>query len=552
MRAMPPRTFATLATHMTYGRAGEGVLVGRMVANTAFIEALARYSSFERFRLYIGESADAAHAKHLFGEALGDRLEIRNLLELGRDLAAAELDVLHYGSHLDRIADLFWLRDRHATKNIPVTGQIHSLSYPRSTNDYLRFLLAPPSESDAIMCSTESGKRVVEESLEAMREELATRGVELPALDWELPVIPLGVEVAVLQGGSRATVRRELDIPDDAYCALALARFSEYDKMDLFPLLLAFRGVVAGLERPAILLLAGARQGTKTPEMLQIWARALGIEANLRFLVDFPEEQKADLLAAADVFVSPTDNVQETFGITVIEAMAAGLVPVVADFDGYRESVTDEVGIRVPTRWSAPPEELRDLGPLLYERPLHLLLGQSVVVELEPLEEALLTLGRDSDRLAELSRAGRDRAANIYDWSRIVPRYEELVERLAAKPFRAGARVEPGAAHPLALDYGRAFGHYPTKTSAPDRTLSATAHGRALRTAGATPPIYPELANLFDSTMVTAALIGADAPIAADRLAGALVENFPSHPMWHAEQLLAWMEKQGLLDAVTS
>ena len=66
--------------------------------------------------------------------------------------------------------------------------------------------------------------------------------------------------------------------------------------------------------------------------------------------------------------------------------------------------------------------------------------------------------------------------------------------------------------------------------------------------AGATPPIYPELALLFDNTMVSAALIGAEAPIAADFLASAIVENFPNHPLWHVEHLLAWMEKQGLLD----
>ncbi len=550
MQGMAPRTFATLATHMTYGRAGEGVLVGRMVANTAFIEGLARYSSFEKFRLYVGERADEAAAQKLFGATLGDRLEVRNLLELGRDLAAAELTVLHYGSHLDRIGDLIWMRDRHATQNIPITGQIHSLSYPRSTNDYLRFLLTPPSENDAILCSTESGKRVVEQTMVGLCDSLGARAIEFPPLACELPVIPLGVETRALQNGDGAQVREQLNIPADAFCALALARFSEYDKMDLFPLLLAFRGVVQKLDRPAILFLAGARQGTKTPEMLQIWARALGIEPNLRFLTDFPEEQKSAVLAAADVFVSPTDNVQETFGITVIEAMAAGLPPIVADFDGYRESVTDEVGIRVPTRWTAPSDELRDLGPLLYERPLHLLLGQSVVVDIEALEEAMVRLGKDRELTARLGEAARARAERIYDWSQVIPQYEALVDRLAAKPFKSGARVKPSDAHPLALDYAKVFEHYPTSHNAQDRQLCTSAHGRAMSAAGATPPIYPELSLLFESTMVTAALIGAEAPIAADILASAIVENFPNHPAWHAEHLLAWMEKHGLLDTV--
>ena len=545
-----PRIFATIATHSTYGRAGDGILVGRMIANTAFIEALGKHSNFDRFRFYIGESADGAALQSLFGKTLEGRIEIRNQIHLAQDLRTSDLTVLHYGAHLDRFGDLIWLRDRYASRSLPITGQIHSLSYPRSLNDYLRFLLLPPRSSDAIMCSTKSGKRVVENSIAELRETLRTRAIELPELQCELPVIPLGIDVAKLSGGDGLKLRAELQIPDGAYCALALARFSEFDKMDIFPLLLAFRGVVEHLGRPAILLLAGARQGTKTPEMIQLWARALGIESNLRFLTDFPEERKADLLAAADVFVSPTDNVQETFGITVIEAMAAGLPPIVADFDGYRESVTNQVGLRVPTHWSPPSEELCNLGPLLNERPLHLLLGQSVTVDVQAMQSAILQLGEDRELCASLGQAASRRAEQIYDWSLVIPQYEQLVERLAAKPFLPSQAVGPDCTHPLALSFAKVFAHYPTNMQAPDRKLVTTAHGRMLAESSATPPIYPELTNLFDEVMVSAVLIGADAPIAADILAAAVSENFDEHPLWQTEFLLAWMQKQALLEQV--
>ncbi len=53
---------------------------------------------------------------------------------------------------------------------------------------------------------------------------------------------------------------------------------------------------------------------------------------------------------AADVFVSPSDNIQETFGLAVIEAMASGLPVVASDWDGYRDLVADgETGFLVPT-----------------------------------------------------------------------------------------------------------------------------------------------------------------------------------------------------------
>ena len=54
-------------------------------------------------------------------------------------------------------------------------------------------------------------------------------------------------------------------------------------------------------------------------------------------------------LSAADIFVFPIDNVQETFGLAPVEAMAAGLPVIVSDWDGLKETVSPDAGIRVPT-----------------------------------------------------------------------------------------------------------------------------------------------------------------------------------------------------------
>ena len=54
--------------------------------------------------------------------------------------------------------------------------------------------------------------------------------------------------------------------------------------------------------------------------------------------------------AAADIFCSLSDNVQETFGIVPLEAMAAGLPQIVSDWDGYKDTVREGVdGFRIPT-----------------------------------------------------------------------------------------------------------------------------------------------------------------------------------------------------------
>ena len=55
-------------------------------------------------------------------------------------------------------------------------------------------------------------------------------------------------------------------------------------------------------------------------------------------------------LASSDIFISLSDNFQETFGITPLEGMASGLPVVVSDWDGYRDTVRDQIdGFTIPT-----------------------------------------------------------------------------------------------------------------------------------------------------------------------------------------------------------
>src|SRR5438045_9025590 len=81
-------------------------------------------------------------------------------------------------------------------------------------------------------------------------------------------------------------------------------------------------------------------------------------------LLDTPSDKtKYALTAAADVFVSPGDSLQESFGITPIEAMACGIPQVVADWNGYRDTVSyGETGFFVPTYWTNCDSEVADSG----------------------------------------------------------------------------------------------------------------------------------------------------------------------------------------------
>lgn len=518
------------------------MLVGRTVANGQWLKALVQHGSMEEVAVFTGEAMDLEALEQLTAEwkVPLERVVVYTLWQLPELLTRGGVDVLHHASHGERLFDLVALRDRYARRPVPVTGQTHSLSYPRLFEDLARGVFIPPSATDAIFCSSQAGRTTLVRAFEQLEQAARARGLTDPGPRWGLPVVPLGVDVEALRGGDRVATRKKLGLPEDAVVLLSLARFTEFDKADLFPLLRVMGRLVhepTPGAPPVHLLLAGARQGTKTPEMLELWARHLGIADRVKFVVDFPDGDKRHLLSAADVFVSPVDNVQETFGQSVIEAQAAGLPCVVSDFDGYKDTVDEQVGLRVATWLGAPWGELSQLAPLLYERPLHLVLGQSVEVDLTELEAALRTVTVDRALRERLGRAAAERAKQRYDWRVIVAALERHWAELSKVPWTPVAR-----AHPLALDFQNQFGHFVTGPTPPEERLVARGGGGHV--------IYPELKSLVTEADIAGALEGAARPQTRAALLRLVEARLEDRPTWVAGFIVSWMVKQGLLTRV--
>lgn len=533
------RTLGMLAAPGTW-TSPQQPLVGRTVANAQFLKALLQYSSFEEISLFIGETADLAVLEDLTKSwnVPEERLAAYTVWQLPEVLLRNRLDVLHHASHVDRLYDLIAIRNRFGTKTIPVTGQIHSLSYPRFYQESARHLFVKPSASDGLFCSSSAGRHVIERGFDRLQDEAQRAGFSGPVTRWDLPLVPLGTDLSSITAGDRAATRKALNIPEDACLLTSLARFTEYDKLDLFPVLRVLERLVrepsAGAP-PVYLLLAGARQGTKTPEMLELWARHLGVFERLRLKVDFQDDEKKHLLAASDVFVSAVDNVQETFGQSVIEALGAGLPVVASDFDGYKDTVDETVGVRVPSRLNVDWAELSEIAPLLYERPLHLVLGQSVEIELAPLEAAVRTLVSDRPRREKLGKAAAERAKTRYAWDVVIPKYEYEWHRLAA----TGAKPS-GQSHPLRLDYGNFFSHFTTAGFEPTRQVVRGPHAKEFI-------IYPELKHLFVEDDVRALLAYCETRRSMGEVEAEMTKRLIDRRPWVARLVVGWLVKQGLL-----
>lgn len=81
-------------------------------------------------------------------------------------------------------------------------------------------------------------------------------------------------------------------------------------------------------------------------ERMKALVRRLGLEENVEFLGFVPDEQLNQLYNQVQCVVVP--SMFEGFGITVIEALAAGTRVVGTDVDGIRETLNDDYGRLTP------------------------------------------------------------------------------------------------------------------------------------------------------------------------------------------------------------
>lgn len=204
-------------------------------------------------------------------------------------------------------------------------------------------------QRDSLACA----HRVIVPS-EAMREVL--HGCYPREAAGKVEVIPWGVWDAG-PPFSPAPLRREFGLPDDALILLTLSRISPEKGHDLLlEALLEWEGRGGLPPRPLWLFICGDAAFMQGRRFL---ARLHKLAARLRRVrVVFPgyvaRERKQRFLALADVYVFPSRH--ESYGLTLLEALQAGLPAVCLDHHGAHEVMRPEFGEIVP----ASPPALRE------------------------------------------------------------------------------------------------------------------------------------------------------------------------------------------------
>jgi D-inositol-3-phosphate glycosyltransferase len=277
-----------------------------------------------------------------------------------------------------------------------------------------------------------------------------------------LPVIPSGVDCDAFEASGRESGRRELGAGDETVVILYLGRLSPVSKCDLSPLLLVFSRLVTG-HPDTLLVLAGDDTEHGLADLLTVYAEDLGCGNRVRVVPDVTEKEKRALLAAADIFVAPNDHVQESFGVSIVEAMASGLPVVASDWSGHKELVVHgETGFRVPTYWLPSNDQIDDLA-FASLRLRNSAVAAATIVDVDALEQSLGILTARPELRRAMGTQGQRRARERYDWSRVIRAYETTwAEGLSlSRELRPSTRR---SGYPSShYGYSAIFDHYPSQ-----------------------------------------------------------------------------------------
>ena len=545
-----------------------GAVLGRKVANAGFLDAFLAADPFDEYHFFLSDDTAAESLREALAErhpALYQRGAFQFPLRarLPDAVRARPYHCFHLSDFVGRHPAVSVIRNAYSPRIFPVTSVTHSLSYRDFTTAFLAHLWPGACARDAIVVTSHSGKAVVENAFAALREEYAIAS-EGPSL----PLIPLGVDAGRARppDSAVAAMRGRLGLPgEDELLFLCFSRISAQSKMDFLPLFSACKraeklGMQPGGYR---LVLAGwAEEGDPLPDAFAALAASLGIRFSV--IVRPTAMERDALYHMADIFLSPSDNIQETFGLTVIEAGAAGTPVIVSDFDGYKDTVIHEVtGLRVPVSGFGTSAETTVQASVWMDNQYHFKLAQETAVDVPAMAAAIARLALDRDLRLRMGEAARRHVAKRFDWPRVIEQYCELWDRMNGTPLDPDQETALRAArHPLRMDFARLFrGHF-SRTVPGDIPCKGLLRRTALGDAfyrGVFPSLpYDGLDLMLDREALRRLLFLARKPVTAKTALAELAAYLggaagsPALPPAFVEEraafLLLWALKQDLLE----
>jgi D-inositol-3-phosphate glycosyltransferase len=403
---------------------------GAAVAHHDLLRAALRYGAVDEVHLftetasaYTGEGVDLKAVQELREDAGPDKVQIKSVEEL---LALCETNPYILIADIGNFGSLALARRYKADRAYPICCVIHAVSGPAAIPQYLSILLLGRS-FDSLVATSTAARCALEEMFGLTSDLLENGPGPIPARQIPLARVPLAVDDTFLHPVDRITCRKIFDLDPGAVVLLYLGRLSADYKADLEPLIRAFGELKKNDER-LLLLIAGWDAHDSYRDTLENIARSVGVGNSLRIISNFPYFAKPLLYSAGDVFISPVDNIQETFGLSVLEAMACGLPVVVSDWSGYRDLVEHgRTGFLVPTLWNTDAGLRGSKAAALWRPPgAERYLAERTVVDCSALTHYLKLLIDDENLRRTMGDRAQSHVRANFSWEVVVKQFRDL------------------------------------------------------------------------------------------------------------------------------
>ncbi|MBL6946296.1 MAG: glycosyltransferase, partial [Rhodospirillales bacterium] len=516
---------AALFYHPDAVESGGSKLMGRHAAGEGFLTGFVRYSDADAFYCHCANEAHFADFQTRVG-AVDSLARPSHWIPFGQQQEIGGVGCLSLPT--PSLAGAAWRRRSGDTRAYSICGVNHTIASEVIMDGLGELLTSPVQPWDAVICTSRAVRATVRRLIGNWAEYLNQRTGGNVALGLQLPVIPLGVHCDTYAPGKQAdetrnNLRIQFGIEEDDVAVLFMGRLSFHAKAHPLPMYLALEEAARRTGKKIHLIQAGwfANEGIESE--FREGAKAFCPSVNAIFLDGRDATVRSRIWFVADIFCSLSDNIQETFGLTPIEAMAAGLPSVVSDWDGYRDTIRHGIdGFAIPT-WMPPAGaglglELPVDGQLSQadrDQAYNHYCGyisQATAIDVPACMDAFSALVDDAGLRRKMGDAARVRAREVFDWQVVVSAYQALWQELTAIR-RTAPEIAPLSngrpAHPLRDDPFALFSAYPTRPASgqygigpvpsADASRLATVRKRGMNTfaASALPP-EQEIDELLD------------------------------------------------------
>jgi glycosyltransferase involved in cell wall biosynthesis len=531
-------------------------LMGRHAAGEGFLRGYARHAGADALICYAKTKHDFADFEARVARLAGGPRSCRWIPhERSEELAAA--GCLYFPA--PGLGALAWQRRHFGARAYSLCGVTHTTASEGVMDGIGEMLLAPLQSWDAVICTSRVVKATIEHVHAQWGAYLESKLGGRARAPLQLPIIPLGVEcdefdATAMTEKLRNDLRKKFGIGKDDVAVLFVGRLSYHAKAHPMPMYLGLEAAAKRTGKRIHLIQAGWFANDPIQQEFVAGAKAFCPSVRALFLDGRTPEVRNRIWFSADIFTSLPDNIQETFGLTPIEAMAAGLPAIVSDWDGYRDTVRNGIeGILVPT-FMPPP---RAGEALAYRHAAGLdnydhyvgYASQCVGVDVAAAAEAYTALVGDAALRKRMGAAARARAKANYDWRVVVAAYRALWDELAArraKDAETGPRPGGAPVQPLRDDPFSVFAGYASAAILPGTMVAAAPGAEAeivhVRAAAMNDFAADFLAPAAEIDRLLAR-ISAEGPISVAALYGGASDDERAR----IARSLAWLGKMGLV-----